>query len=117
MPVIRRLLQRVLEEEGLPQQGLEAVCTLDRKGDEPGLLEFCRALKLPLLSYSAQALAQVPGTFSASPFVQEITGVDNVCERAALAAGGVLVRRKTAQDGVTLALAVRTPHLDWRDGR
>ena len=52
---------------------------------------------------------------SPSPFVAQVTGVDNVCERAALAAGGVLLKSKTTLDGVTLALAGTEPDLDWRE--
>ena len=115
---IRALLEAVLRGERLPLAALEAVCSIDLKGDEPGLLALCGELGLPLTTYTAQELEAVPGTFSASPFVAEITGVDNVCERAALEAGGVLLRKKTAQNGVTLALAGREPHLNWNtDGR
>ena len=114
---IRTLVQAVLEEEHLSPLGLEAVCSLSLKGDEPGLLDFCQELKVPLVTYSPAELAQVPGDFQGSPFVERVTGVDNVCERAALAAGGVLLRRKTVGDGVTCALAGRPPKLDWRDSR
>ena len=115
---IRALALAVLEQAGVPLQAVEAVCTIDRKRNEPGLLAFCGALGLPLTTYSAGELAQAPGTFTPSPFVEEVTGVDNVCERAALAAGGVLLRKKTALNGVTLALAGREPRLTWNtDGR
>ena len=115
---IRALLDAVLGGERLSPLGLEAVCSIDLKGDEPGLLALCGELDLPLTTYTAQELEAVPGEFSASPFVAEITGVDNVCERAALAAGGVLLRKKTALNGVTLALAGREPRLTWNtDGR
>ena len=114
---IRALLERTMAEEGLPLAALEAVCSLSLKAEEPGLLALCSALGVPLTVYSPQQLAQVPGEFTSSPFVEQVTGVDNVCERAALAEGGTLLRGKTAQNGVTLALAGRDPHLDWRDGR
>ena len=115
---IRALLDAVLSGERLSPLGLEAVCSIDLKGDEPGLLTLCGELGFPLTTYTAQELEAVPGEFSASPFVAEITGVDNVCERAALAAGGVLLRKKTALNGVTLALAGREPPLTWNtDGR
>ncbi len=52
----------------------------------------------------------MPGTFSASEFVRETVGVDNVCERAAVLAGGSLIIPKTAAGGVTVAAAL----LDWR---
>ena len=81
------LLDAVLGGERLSPLGLEAVCSIDLKGDEPGLLALCGELGLPLTTYTARELEAVPGEFSASPFVAEITGVDNVCERAALAAG------------------------------
>ena len=115
---IRALLNTVLRGERLSPLGLEAVCSIDLKQDEPGLLALCEALELPLAAYTAQELAAVPGEFTPSPFVENITGVDNVCERAALAEGGVLLRKKTAQNGVTLALAGREPYLSWNtDGR
>ncbi len=115
---IRALFQAVFGEERLPVQGIAAVCSIGLKKDEPGLLAFCGELGLPLTTYSARELAGVPGTFTPSPFVEQVTGVDNVCERAALAAGGALLRKKTAQNGVTLALAGREPSLSWNtDGR
>ena len=45
-----------------------------------------------------------------SPFVRKITGIDNVCERSAVLAGGRLIKKKKAADGVTVALAAA----DWR---
>ena len=48
------------------------------------------------------------GDFPASEFVKKITGVDNVCERAALMNADRIVIHKTAMDGVTVALAQKT---------
>ena len=97
----------MLRGERLPLAALEAVCSIDLKGDEPGLLALCGELGLPLTTYTAQELEAVPGTFSASPFVTEITGVDNVCERAAVCAGGTILVPKQAKNGVTVAVAGR----------
>ncbi|MFR3227062.1 MAG: cobalamin biosynthesis protein, partial [Blautia massiliensis (ex Durand et al. 2017)] len=59
--------------------------------------------------------AQAEGTFASSPFVAQTTGVDNVCERAAVLAGGpTLLRRKTAGQGVTMAVSCRPFELNWR---
>ena len=54
-------------------------------------------------------LKKVPGDFTASAFVAQTVGVDNVCERAAVAAadGGSLLIHKQAMDGVTIAVAKR----------
>ena len=58
---------------------------------------------------------EAPGSFTPSAFVQSVTGVDNVCERAAvLAAGGPLFFHKFARTGVTFALAARPFSPDWR---
>ena len=60
-------------------------------------------------------LRNMPGQFTPSPFVQRVTGVDNVCERAAvLDADGSLFCPKFACNGVTFALACRPFAPDWR---
>lgn len=112
---LRALLEEVLTQEGLPQNAVSALCTIDLKKDETGLQELAQELGVPLTTYSAQELAQVPGDFTPSPFVEQVTGVDNVCERAALACGGTLLRHKTAKDGVTVALALEELHLTWKE--
>ena len=91
------------------------VCTIDRKGEEPGLLAFCRAHGLELVTFSAAQLRAAPGDFSASEFVEQVTGVDNVCERAAvLGSGGTLCLKKRAMGGVTMAVAAAPFAPDWR---
>ena len=82
-----------------------AVATIDLKKDEPGLLAFCAARGLPLLTFSAGELSAVAGDFTPSDFVKGVTGVDNVCERAAAAAGGRIVVPKLAKNGVTASVA------------
>lgn len=97
--------------EGLDPAAVCQIATIDLKRDEPGLLAFCREWELPLVSYTAAELAEVPGDFTISSFVAEVTGVDNVCERAAVRAGGALLRPKRAKNGVTVAVAER--RLEW----
>ena len=100
--------------------GLAAVCitaaaSIDLKAHEPGLLEFCRIHGWPVQFYSAAQLQNAPGQFTPSAFVRSVTGVDNVCERAAvLAAGGTIIHPKQAGNGVTFALALRPFAPDWR---
>ena len=98
---------QTLESAGLDMRAVCAAASIDLKAEEPGLLEFCRARGLPFTTYPAAALAALPGTFSASAFVERVTGVDSVCERSAVmaAGGGWLLVRKSAQDGVTVAVA------------
>ena len=102
-------------QAGLAPQCIAAAASIDLKADEAGLLAFCRAHGWPITFYSADQLRAVPGQFTPSAFVAGVTGVDNVCERAAAkASGGALLLPKTAGGGVTLALAVRPFAPDWR---
>ena len=104
-----------MKQIGLAPQALAQVASIDIKKDEPGINAFAGALGVPFVTYSAQELAAVPGEFSASELVKRVTGVDNVCERAAvLASGGTLICRKHAGSGITMALAVMPAELTWR---
>ena len=103
------------EEKNLWPQSICAAASIDLKAEEPGLLAFCAAHGWTLHTYSADELRQVEGTFTPSPFVAQTTGVDNVCERAAVKlAAGPLLEKKFAGNGVTLALAMKPVTLDWR---
>lgn len=105
----------LLDRTGLWEQAIVKVCSIDLKRDEPGLLAFCREHSLPFETYSAGQLRQAGGEFSASDFVLRTTGVDNVCERSAvLGSGGVLIQKKLAVSGITMALAVKPFSPDWR---
>ena len=102
-------------ESGLAPQGVAAAASIDLKRDEPGLAAFCQDHGWSMDFYTAAQLRAVPGSFTASGFVTSVTGVDNVCERAAvLASGGKLLLPKWAQDGVTFAAALRPFAPDWR---
>ena len=83
---------------------------------EPGIHEFCRAHGFSVTAFSAEELKKVPGEFSGSAFVEDITGVDNVCERSAVlgAGDGRLVMKKTAWEGATMAVAFKNISLDWK---
>lgn len=93
--------------EGLGLWAVAGVATIDLKKDEAGLMELCQHYGWPLTVYSAGALAQAEGEFTPSAFVASVTGVDNVCERAAVLGGGRLIVPKRAKNGVTVAVARR----------
>lgn len=111
---IARAVEAALEKAALDPLAAAAAATISLKAEEPGLLAFCRERGLPLQVYSAGELAAVPGDFTASPFVRSVTGVDNVCERAAAARGGTLLLGKQALEGVTVAIALADP-AQWPD--
>lgn len=102
-------------ETKLAPQSIAAAASIDLKKDELGLAEFGQKQGWPVTFYTADELRAVPGQFAHSDFVQSITGVDNVCERAAvLVAGGPVWAHKWARDGVTFAVALRPFTPDWR---
>ena len=112
--VIREAVSSVLEAHSVCPQAVKCVCSIDLKRDEPGLLAFCREQSWPAVFYAAGELAAVEGDFTPSAFVRVVTGVDNVCERAALLWAEKLIVRKTARNGVTVAAAVE--HWEVRFG-
>jgi len=103
--VIREAVDTVLKENNIDHRAVKCVASIDLKAEEAGLLAYCQEEKLPMTFYSNQELKAVPGEFTPSVFVQSITGVDNVCERAALIGAEKLIVKKTARNGVTVALA------------
>ena len=112
---IERAVDAALSEAGVAREAVCSVSSIDLKRDEVGLRAFAKKRGIPFAAYSADRLAQVEGSVSASAFVEGVTGVDNVCERAALAEGGRLLAPKRAQDGVTVAIAEREYPLEWED--
>ncbi len=104
----------VLAKSGCHKMAVFQAASIDLKKDEPALLEFCKRHGFPFKTYTAGELMAVPGEYTGSEFVKKITGVDNVCERAAvLASGGRLINKKEAGNGVTMALAISEPKLSW----
>ena len=102
---IASFADRVLAENGLLPQAVAGVATIDKKLDEEGLLALCKERGWPLSGYTAEELAEARGDFTASDFVEETVGVNNVCERSAVFAGGELIVKKQSGGGITCAVA------------
>lgn len=106
---LEQAFAQILKKADCDPLAVVRVCSIDLKTEEPGILEFCRRHGLPYRTFTPQELEAVPGTYAASPFVQQVTGVDNVCERSAVlgsGTGGRLLAKKNAINGVTMALAI-----------
>lgn len=102
---IEEAIRKCLKEHGFYMSQIKVIASVDLKKDETGIIHFCKKYELPFITYSADELSKVEGSESASSFVKQITGVDNVCERAALCYGGNLIVNKTIYDGVTVAIS------------
>ena len=110
---IEEYIDQTLTALGISKNQVYAICSIDKKRDEAGFLQWSSLERIPFITYSAEELEEVEGDFEVSQFVKSQVGVDNVCERAALKGcgeGGELVYRKHASDGMTIAVAKR----DWR---
>lgn len=126
---IEARVREVLEEKKIDLRSVEAIASIDLKQEEEGLLSFGRTRKIPLFFYSGETLRALPGTFTESSFVKSVTGVENVCERAAYqyllerqknlsgekagnkqkTAEDSMVVPKSGKDGVTVAVM----KIDW----
>jgi len=80
--------------------------TLDAKRNEPALLEWCAAKKIPLRIIAREDVAARAWAMQPSAWVHENFQIDGVCEPCALIASprGKLLLSKTARDGVTVAI-------------
>jgi len=115
LEALEAVFSALLEREKIYEKAVCQVCSIDLKKNEPGLLAFCEQHSLPFMTFSAAELSAVEGDFPASEFVRQVTGVDNVCQRAAvLGSGGQLIGTRYASDGVTMALAEGDFAPDWR---
>ena len=106
-----------LDTLGITEEDIAGIFSIDRKKDEAGIAEWAAHQAIPYDTFSAETLMRVSGEFSSSDFVKKTVGVDNVCERSALAGcaklsgangtagNGILVMKKQARDGITLAVA------------
>ena len=110
---IEHAVTRVMDENGIDSRGIKCVASIDLKAEEPGLLEYCRKKKLPVSFYTEAELKSIPGDFTPSEFVKTVTGVDNVCERAAMVGADRLLVRKQAIHGVTVAVAAENMEVSF----
>lgn len=102
-----RFAGMVLEEHALRSEAVCAVASIDIKREEPAINRLAQNLNVPFRTFDAEQLREIPGRFHESEFVRKTTGVGNVCERAAMAAGAedILVP-KTAENGMTIAVGI-----------
>lgn len=107
---LKAFAEEILHENKIDINDAGCIATIDVKKDEVGLKRLSQAWRMPLITFDAGLLAKAEGDFSHSETVLEKVGVDNVCERAAVLAAGrgsQIAVKKTARDGMTIAVAER----------
>lgn len=107
---IREAIYGACKKESVFTEAIEQAASIDLKQEEAGILQYCQDSGLPFYTYSAEQLREAEGNFTKSEFVKGITGVENVCERAAVLGStadepGRLLCRKYIGNGATAALA------------
>lgn len=113
--VIDAAFRKFCKETRINREAFYMIASIDIKAGEEGLIEFAKGLKLKYCTFDPDILRAISGSYTLSTFVEEVTGVDNVCERSAVAASqnGILIVRKTVIDGVTFAAAQKRIKLKW----
>ncbi len=98
---------RILFELSLDKRSILAVTSIDLKSKEAGITELAEYFGAEFKTFSQELLMEQEGEFSASQFVRETTGADNVCERSVMAYGCKrMIMKKRAENGMTLAVGV-----------
>ena len=107
---IEAFIMQRLEMLDISLTNIYALSSISQKSGENGIIEWCKKENIAFFTYDAEELEKTEGAFSASLFVKDTVGVDNVCERAAVKAcgdGGEIVAGKYAENGMTIAVARR----------
>lgn len=106
METIDKLVEEVLDKQGLKKYRIGKIASIDIKLTEPGIVEYAKKLRADFITYSAEELKNAPGVYTESSFVNKTVGVGSVCERSAAIASnyGRKVIGKTTKDGVAVSI-------------
>jgi cobalt-precorrin 5A hydrolase / precorrin-3B C17-methyltransferase len=97
------LIYSALREAGLAQKSVAALCSIDVKSDEAGLVEAAKRLDVSLRFHTAEELAAVEAP-NPSPVVAGAVGTPSVAEAAVLVSGAELVLEKRKSRNATVAI-------------
>jgi cobalt-precorrin 5A hydrolase len=111
--LVERGVKTLLARHALALASVKELATIDKKGDEPALLQLSERFRWPLRLYTAEELDVVPGIENPSEVVKRHVGTRAVAEPAALLASGaaklLLPKQSYTEEGagrsMTLAVA------------
>ena len=112
MQILEQGISETTARHGIDQRQLEAIVSIDLKAEETGLNELSEKWKVPFITYTSEQLKSTGEASSSSDFVQQVTGVDNVCERAVKyylknESDGKIIQEKLRLDRMTVSLGIR----------
>ena len=90
--------------EGLDIRAVKSIGSIDIKRDEYAVKNLANRLNVPFLTFTKDELNSASGVFFESEFVRKTVGVGNVCERAVCIQCNNLIVKKTAREGMTVAI-------------
>lgn len=90
--------------EGLDIRAVKSIGSIDIKRDEYAIKNLANRLNVPFLTFTKDELNSASGDFFESEFVRKTVGVGNVCERAVCIQCNNLIVKKTAREGMTVAI-------------
>lgn len=101
-------INQVLIKNNISHFAIKSLNSIDLKKQEKGIIKTSEIYKVPFNTYTRDELNCVQGQFSQSSFVKSVTGVDNVCERAAVMASNSnkLIIKKSIVNSVTVAATI-----------
>ena len=97
----------VFSRHGLSMKSIRSLATIDKKQDEPGLLEFARKNDLKIDYFNSHELSNAKFPSPASNVALKQVGTPSVCESAALLSsrGRIIVPKASYKRAVTVAIA------------
>jgi len=107
---ILKALKNAMKTLNLPIERINCISTGEMKKNERGIIEAAKKIQVPLKIINETEIKKYENPdLNNSDFVKEKFGVGGVCEPSSLIAAGensVLILRKTAYNGVTVAVSV-----------
>lgn len=112
---LEKFISKTLSDNGIDESLIASMASINLKKKEKCLLYYEARHRLSFATYTKDELEAVEGSFSQSDFVKSVTGVSNVCERAAMKLAGDgarLLLPKVAHDGMTLSVSLRKARIN-----
>ncbi len=104
---IERGIQMVFQDMHLSVDCISRLCSIDRKQEEQGLIDYARFRNVPISFFPAEIINRVSVPSPASEHAMEAVGARGVAEPCAIlgAEGGKLLMNKMKLDNMTIAIA------------
>jgi cobalt-precorrin 5A hydrolase len=101
-------IRRYFREHSWSTRSIRSINTIDLKEEEPGIIEACKELGVPMVTFTKEQLQKVMPGLKNSKFVFDTIGVGGVCEPSALMGtkNGKLIGPKLNMGQITVAVAL-----------